>query len=485
MTIGSAPERLAANQAVGHPQFVYAPAIFRSIAQFVDLVMIAAGGLFWYFALDRYNEYTYEYYGFCIVFVSFVTVLILRQVDLYEIDALMRPISRSDYLILALATAFLFFLSIAFALKSSEVYSRLWFLWFALTSFCLLLGGRVLLYYGLRSLSRSGLVGRNLAVLGGGDQGRMFLRRLNAVNPLFTAVIGVFDQSKGAIGEELEGHPILGDAEALIRLARERRIDDVVVALPWNADKTVIDTIEQLKELPINVYISSDLIGFQLSFKPAIGHTQALPMFEVVQRPISGWSYFLKASLDLVLASVLLVLLSPLLLLVALAIKLESPGPVFFLQPRFGFNNKTFMIYKFRSMYHRGVPEHRVKQATRDDPRVTRVGRIIRRTSIDELPQLFNVLNGTMSLVGPRPHVVSQNEDYARQIRGYFGRHKVKPGITGWAQVNGLRGETETLDKMESRVQHDIYYAENWSLLFDIRILIATVLVVLFQKNAY
>jgi exopolysaccharide biosynthesis polyprenyl glycosylphosphotransferase len=210
-----------------------------------------------------------------------------------------------------------------------------------------------------------------------------------------------------------------------------------------------------------------------------------MPLFEVVQRPISGWGTILKAVEDYVLGTLLVVALSPLLLAIAVAIKLDSPGPVFFTQPRLGFNNRTFRIFKFRSMYHRKVPERRVQQASRGDPRVTRVGRFIRRTSLDELPQLFNVLNGTMSLVGPRPHAISHNEDYGARIRGYFARHKVKPGITGWAQINNLRGETETLCKMEARVRHDIYYAENWSLLFDLRILIVTVFVVLFQKSAY
>jgi exopolysaccharide biosynthesis polyprenyl glycosylphosphotransferase len=193
----------------------------------------------------------------------------------------------------------------------------------------------------------------------------------------------------------------------------------------------------------------------------------------------------IKTVEDYLLASLALLLLSPLLILVAVAIKLDSPGPVFFMQPRLGFNNRRFEIYKFRSMYHCEVPEHRVRQASKGDPRVTRVGRFIRRTSIDELPQLLNVLNGTMSLVGPRPHALSHNEEFAEQVRGYFARHRVKPGITGWAQVNGFRGETDTVEKIKARVEHDVYYAENWSLLFDLRILLMTTVVVLFQKTAY
>lgn len=209
-------------------------------------------------------------------------------------------------------------------------------------------------------------------------------------------------------------------------------------------------------------------------------------MFEVERRPIAGWSSLIKAVEDYAFASLALILLSPLLILTAIAIKIDDPkGPVFFMQKRLGFNNRVFEIYKFRSMYQNSDDGDVVRQATKGDPRVTRVGRFIRATSIDELPQLLNVINGSMSLVGPRPHALSHNEEYGRRIRGYFTRHKVKPGITGWAQVNGLRGETELLEKMEDRIRHDVYYAENWSLLFDIRILVMTVLVLFFQKTAY
>jgi Undecaprenyl-phosphate glucose phosphotransferase len=235
----------------------------------------------------------------------------------------------------------------------------------------------------------------------------------------------------------------------------------------------------------VNVYLTTDLIGFELAFRPVMGTFSELPMFEVVPKPLSGWSSVLKALEDYLVAGILVVMLLPLFAIIALLIKLESAGPVFFVQKRLGFNNEEFSIYKFRSMRHNQTDETVVRQARRGDPRVTRVGRIIRATSLDELPQLFNVLNGTMSLVGPRPHAVSHNEEYGRQIRGYFARHKVKPGITGWAQVNGLRGETDTIEKMEARIRHDIYYADNWSLLFDLRILVMTAALVLFQKSAY
>lgn len=189
---------------------------------------------------------------------------------------------------------------------------------------------------------------------------------------------------------------------------------------------------------------------------------------------------------DKVIAVILTLLLSPGLILVALAIKLNSPGPVLFRQARHGRNNKVFVVYKFRTMYYNGFEETTaVVQARRNDPRVTRVGRFLRRTSIDELPQLFNVLLGSMSLVGPRPHALTHNIEYSKSIAGFLSRHRIKPGITGWAQVNGLRGEIDCPEKMSKRLEYDLYYIENWSLLLDIRILIMTLFVGFVHKNAY
>jgi Undecaprenyl-phosphate glucose phosphotransferase len=210
-----------------------------------------------------------------------------------------------------------------------------------------------------------------------------------------------------------------------------------------------------------------------------------VPMLAVLERPLSGWNFVLKALEDRVLAAILIVLFAPILLLIAVAIKLDSRGPVFFRQKRYGFNNNPITVYKFRSMHVGAASDDSVQQARRNDPRVTRVGAILRRTSLDELPQLFNVFSGEMSLVGPRPHAVVHNEQYAKIIDDYLSRHRVKPGITGWAQVNGLRGETDTPEKMARRVQFDLYYIDNWSLLFDVKILMLTPFLGFVNKNAY
>ncbi|MEM8751583.1 MAG: undecaprenyl-phosphate glucose phosphotransferase [Pseudomonadota bacterium] len=466
-------------------RYRYSVSLISGVAQALDVAAIVLSGLVCHIMLVRYSQYTVEYYIFAVVFVAFAMHVLCRRADLYEIGAIMRPIGRSDYLLAATVTAFLFFLTIAFSLKASEVYSRVWIYGFGASSFFAICLFRILLYRALKLLSRRQIVGRSLAVLGAGEQGRRFIERLEAVKPYFTTIHGVYDRDPALECEKFCGYAMRGGLDELVKAARRAEIDDIVVALPWNADKDVIEAVETLKQLPVNVFISSDLVGFQLAFRPALGTFQELPMFEVVTRPISGWGYLMKMAEDYILASIALLLLSPLLLIVAAAIKLESKGPVFFRQPRLGFNNQRFEIYKFRSMYLHDEDETRVKQAEKDDPRITRVGRIIRRTSIDELPQLLNVLDGTMSLVGPRPHALTHNQEFAREVRGYFARHKVKPGITGWAQANGYRGETDTPEKIRLRVQHDVYYAENWSLMFDLRILVMTVLVVLFQKSAY
>lgn len=266
---------------------------------------------------------------------------------------------------------------------------------------------------------------------------------------------------------------------------RANRVDDVIIALPWSAENQLTEIVEQIRELPINIYLGSDLVGFSLTFRPSPSHYNDLPLVEIVDKPMSDWSVVFKFIEDMLLASLALLIFLPLMVLIAIAIKLDSRGPVLFRQKRLGFNNKEFFVYKFRSMENSTSASKVTVQAKRNDPRTTRVGRFIRATSLDELPQLFNVLSGSMSLVGPRPHAIDHNEEYSEKIRGYFSRHRVKPGITGWAQVNGLRGGTDVLEKMEARVRYDLYYADNWSLLFDLKILAMTVFVVLFRRDAY
>lgn len=269
----------------------------------------------------------------------------------------------------------------------------------------------------------------------------------------------------------------------IIQLARNDSIEDVYLLIRWSHHRIVDGIIDALAVLPISVHLVPDESAARfLSYPVAnIGDTWTA----VVKRaPLTRVELAAKRFFDFSLAAAALLTLLPLMLITALLIKLDSRGPVFFMQKRNGFNGNTFDIFKFRSMYVLEKDDG-VKQATRDDPRVTRIGRWLRRSSIDELPQLFNVIRGEMSLVGPRPHATCHNSEYAKLIANYAFRHHVKPGLTGWAQVNGFRGETRQVEEMQHRVEHDLWYINNWSPWLDLRIVLRTVLVALRQDTAY
>jgi putative colanic acid biosysnthesis UDP-glucose lipid carrier transferase len=248
-------------------------------------------------------------------------------------------------------------------------------------------------------------------------------------------------------------------------------------------DERVTRLLEELKDTTASVYFVPDLYAFD-TMQAQVCDLDGIPLFAVRETPFNGMNGVLKRGSDIVFATVLLLMIWPVLLALAAGVRLSSPGPALFRQRRYGLYGESIYVYKFRTMR---VCEdgHTVTQAQRNDPRVTRFGSFLRRTSLDELPQLFNVLSGTMSLVGPRPHAVSHNEEYRKVIAGYMLRHKVRPGITGWAQVNGYRGETETVEKMQRRVEYDLDYLRNWSLRLDLNILVRTALLVWRDRNAY
>ncbi len=279
----------------------------------------------------------------------------------------------------------------------------------------------------------------------------------------------------------------MGNLTTLIEMIRGGLIDQVVVALPWAAERRVQGVVNRLALTPVKVRLAPDLVSFTFARRPVV-ILGDIPVMTLFDRPISGMAAVFKMLEDKLLTSLVLLLIWPLLLVIAIAIKLDSPGPILFKQQREGFNNRSFACFKFRTMYHNRLEYKDIHQATRDDPRVTRVGRLLRRTSLDELPQLFNVLLGDMSLVGPRPHASSTRAGgrlFSDVVQSYAARHKVKPGITGWAQVCGWRGETDTEEKLIKRFEHDLYYIDNWSIFLDFYILIRTIGAVLFPKNAF
>lgn len=268
--------------------------------------------------------------------------------------------------------------------------------------------------------------------------------------------------------------PILGRIDGIGAHLATSPVEQVFICLPAEASQRSGAVMEQLLDSAVSVHYLHDFVAFK-PIHESLSWVSGVPVYTVIGRPDCGLSGVFKRLLDIVGAAVALVVLSPLLLATAIAIRLESQGPVLFRQLRYGTDGRPFPIYKFRSMTQAACASTEVAQATRGDMRVTRVGRFIRRTSIDELPQLLNILMGDMSLVGPRPHAVPHNEHYRRLIRGYMLRHKVRPGLTGWAQVHGLRGETETVDKMEHRVRFDLDYLRQWSVALDLYIVLLTV----------
>jgi putative colanic acid biosynthesis UDP-glucose lipid carrier transferase len=369
---------------------------------------------------------------------------------------------------------------IAFVTKTSAVYSREVILTWAISAWA----AQVLVYgWYRRATARRRSEARShlpTLIVGSGELARLLREHLEHDSPFDEHIVGHADDvPPGAV----PGHDLLGglaDVPAMIDRLGIRR---VYLALPIERSGTVRDLAQRLGDRQVDVVWAPDVLGLDLlNFN--VREIGGMPVISLSETPLLGAPALVKDAFDKVAATLLLILFSPLMLAVAAAVKLTSPGPVFFRQQRHGWDGRVFEVLKFRSMYT-APPGADVQQARRGDPRVTAVGRLIRRTSIDELPQLFNVLGGTMSLVGPRPHAIAHNEFYSERIASYMRRHRIKPGLTGLAQVNGLRGETETIEKMEARVQHDIAYINNWSIWLDVRILFQTLFVVLFQRNAY
>lgn len=389
---------------------------------------------------------------------------------------------------LAWTMAALFLITMGFLLKTSEAVSRGWAIsWFAAGGAALLLT-RIATTMWVRRLKVRGTFNERVAIFGAGPQGVRFAEYVQAHDRLTITLVGIFDDRRpDRLPTEAAGVPVLGNLTTLIGMIRDGLIDQVVVALPWAAERRLQDVMARLVLTPVKVRLAPDLVSFSFAHRPVVilGDVPVMTLFE---RPISGLSGIAKTIEDKVLATLILIAVSPIMAFAALAIRLNSSGPILFRQPREGFNNGTFSCFKFRTMYHDQLEYRNITQASRDDPRITGVGRFLRRTSIDELPQLFNVLIGDMSLVGPRPHAASTRAGgrlFSDVVQSYAARHKVKPGITGWAQVCGWRGETDTEEKLIKRIEHDLYYIENWSIWLDLYILVRTVGAVVLPRNAF
>jgi putative colanic acid biosynthesis UDP-glucose lipid carrier transferase len=376
-------------------------------------------------------------------------------------------------------------LVLAFATKKSSLFSRAEMLtWFVAVPLALALV-RLFVRGLLRYARRNGANTRTAAIVGHNPMGQHLIAHLNSMSWAGLVVKGIFDAEHGGAASVRAGdadYPF-GNTDDLLQKVNAGEIDVVYVALPLKGAQGIEDLISRLADTTASVYIVPDLFISDLMHSRWIDFG-GMPLVSVYETPFYGVSGWVKRVEDIVLASVILLLSSPLMLAIAVAVKLSSPGAAIFKQRRYGLNGEIVEVWKFRSMTVCEDGEH-VLQAGRFDARITPVGKFLRGTSLDELPQFINVLHGSMSVVGPRPHAVAHNEQYRKLIKGYMLRHKVKPGITGWAQVNGWRGETDTLDKMQKRIEYDLEYIQNWSLWLDIRIVTLTLVRGFAGKNVY
>ena len=462
--------------------------VLQRLLKALDAVVLGLGALTITFAMAEVAP-TSDHdalIGFFTIELVLLSMLVMRSLGLYEIATLRNgPRSIALAIAVCLACGTLNYLVAHIGLLDLPL---TWLTgWAVLVSVYIFISrGSAALW--IHPLDRAGRFRQRIAIVGGGKAAEEAIETLETSAALEIDIVGLFDDRfDDRSPQSIRAHEKLGTISQLALFAREHRIDLIIVAIPLSAEARLLQILKRLWELPVDIRISGQASKLKLSPR-AYTHLGNLPLLAVFDRPLTGWGSFLKSAMDRVLAALLIVLLSPVLLLTALAVRLDSKGPVLFKQRRYGFNNELIEIYKFRSMYADRSDAHAVRLVSKGDPRVTRVGRLIRKTSLDELPQLFNVLSGQLSLVGPRPHATqakAQDTLYEQVVDGYFARHRVKPGITGWAQINGWRGETDTKEKIEQRVLHDLDYIDQWSLGFDLYILAKTPLALLKTESAY
>lgn len=411
-----------------------------------------------------------------------IAIIAFRRAGLYRPARVMGRANRSRDLLVCWTLALVGLLVVAFLTKSSASFSRGWaVLWYVLAAGGLV-AGRILAERVIRKLADKGMLTRKVAIVGASMQTDRLVEGLLSHHPEI-AIAGVFDDRRRARDGEKPKLRAGGTVDDLIRFGQKQDLDEIVITLPPQAGGRASIIADRLAVLPVDIRMCVAVPGLG----EGVPDTEVLRdqlLLRTRRRPLGDWAYIVKVLEDRIMSFFFLVALAPVMLLIALAIKLDTKGPFFFRQRRHGFNHEVIWVMKFRTMT---VLEDgdMVRQASKDDARVTRVGRFLRRTSLDELPQLINVLKGEMSLVGPRPHALAHNEAYSEIIDNYAFRHRVKPGITGWAQVHGLRGETSNESMMRDRVDYDLYYIENWSLWLDIKIMFRTLCVLPFQQNAY
>lgn len=442
-------------------------------------------------SLGAYRIANLDYYfdTWALLFISMLGALstssLLRALDVYEFRRMKDLPWQVQRTMMGWSAVMLAGLTVAFFSKTSEEFSRLWILgWFAVAA-AALCASRLITARQLARWAASGRLRRRIAVVGSGMEGLRLVQVLQRLPIHEVYILGVFEDRTTRAPAEVAGIAVLGNVNELVALARRMIVDEIIVALPPSATHRIEQLRRRLRALPVDITVFVDFPIERLPVR-AFRFQHGIPVAELGVRPLQHWRAVQKRAEDILAALLLLALFGPFMAMAAVLVKLDSNGPILFRQKRFGFNNDLIEVMKFRTMFAERCDAGE-NQAQMNDPRITRVGRWLRRLSLDELPQLFNVLEGSMSIVGPRPHPVAMkaaDQLYHEAVDDYFARHRVKPGITGLAQVNGCRGETDTLDKAQQRIDCDLRYIEEWSLLLDLEILLRTPLHMM-SRNAY
>jgi Undecaprenyl-phosphate glucose phosphotransferase len=488
----STPKALspAALVAVAEPTTpAWSPIVVAGTVRMIEFALTALVGLAIYLAyVVPIEGFEWRYAG-AIFGIAVLAMLAFQAADIYQVQAFRGYEKQYFRLASAWSVVFLIAIGLTFFAKVGDQYSRVWLGAFYVIGLVTLLAFRRALFLLVRHWTREGRLDRRTVVVGADERGETLIQSLAAQRDSDVRVLGVFDdRGDDRAPTAIAGRKKLGSVDDLVEFARKTRIDLVIFALPISAEGRILQMLKKLWVLPVDIRLAAH--SNKLRFRPrAYSYIGNVPVFDVFDKPITDWDVVMKWLFDKIVGSLILIAAAPLMLITAIAIKLDSRGPVFFKQKRYGFNNELIEVYKFRSMYVDQCDATASKLVQKSDPRVTRVGAFIRKTSIDELPQLINVVfKGNLSLVGPRPHAVhakAENRLYDEAVDGYFARHRVKPGITGWAQISGWRGETDTHEKIQRRVEHDLYYIENWSVLFDLFILAKTPIALARTENAY
>ncbi len=469
----------------GQAKKYVSPEVVQRLLKLGDFCAMVLAGFGLFFSAPGLSADALALPAFLTLTMAFLALFVLREAGLYGISALVRPAATLPREIAIVAMVGVTGFG-AGRLVGDGADWRLFAGWVLVMALFLVVSRLAVALWAVPR-DRAGAFRRRIAIVGGGEAAEKAIDTLEASPGLDVEIVGLFDDRRDSRSpEHIRKYRKLGNVADLHDYARHNRVDLIIVAIPLSAEKRLLEMLRQLWELPVDIRISGQASRLKLAPR-AYDHLGDLPLLTVFELPLTDWGWFLKGVMDRVLAAGMLVAFAPVMAAVALAIRWESRGPVLFRQKRYGFNNELIEVYKFRSMYVDRCDADASRLVTRDDPRVTKVGRFIRRTSLDELPQLFNVLRGELSLVGPRPHATQAKAAgalYQDVVNGYFARHKVKPGITGWAQINGWRGETDTSEKIENRVKYDLEYIDNWSLLFDLYIILKTPFSLLSGANA-